>query len=280
LVTTWRFFLHKAGIETPRWLLSTSAVLGLLSFALSLSSHFLFRFQGRWLHSRFITERLRQWNFHQLLDGSFVALSQTDADKFDKELRGRWAKAKFEVFERAGTVDDFLNSEQFELFVEPSVCPDQHLGAQVLEAYRYLRLDYQVKYFSFKKDLLRTLDIWTNGLAKLALLAAGFLALGEVIILLIQRSDDESNLGWILGASALSAALISAAIRVVRSARAISEDTERYTSKWVRLKILAERFRRETAPNKQLECMVETERVCIEELREFMRTFSKSDYLL
>lgn len=280
LIATWRFFLHRVGVVPPVYLLWISTALGFLSFAMSLSSHFIFGFQHKWFHNRFITERFRQWKFQQLLDGEFVALSLTDPAEFERELSARWVTGKFDILAKPGTVNDFLNSEDFELFVKPSVCPDNHVAQQILAAYRDLRLDYQAKFFSLKRETLRSLDVWTNSIAKVSLLIAGSLALGEVILLLLHDVNEESTLGWLLGASALSAALISAAIRVVRSAKAISEETERYASKWVLLKILAERFRRETDPTKRLECMIETERVCVEELREFIRTFHKSDYLL
>lgn len=279
LIITWRFFLHTVGIITPIYLLWISAVLGFLSFAILLASHFIFKLPEKWLHNRFVAERLRQWKYQQLLDGEFVGLSQTDPPKFKKELEGRWEKAKFDVLEIAGTVNDFLAAEDFRLFVTPSVCRNNEAARQIFESYQSLRLDYQAKYFSFKKETLGTLDVWTNGLAKFFLLVGGALAVGEVVSVLAHTGEHESTLSWVLGASALSAALISAAIRVVRSAKAISEETEKCTSKWVQLKILSERFRNETDAAKRLECMVDTERVSVEELRGFIRTFSKADYL-
>lgn len=280
LIAVWRFALHEIGIIPPTYLLWVSGILGFVSFVVSLSSHFLFKFQDTWLHNRFITERLRQWKFQQLLDGSFVALQESNPDLFEEELRARWVKAKFTIFEMPGTMNDFVNAEGFELFVQPSVCKDPGLAQQIIEAYRYFRLDYQARYFSLKKEMLQTLDVWTNSIAKFSLLLAGLLALGEAILLLVHGAEQESILSWLMGAFALTAALISAAVRVARSAKAISEETERYTSKWVLLKILADRFRKESDPIKQLEYMAETERICVEELREFIRTFNKSDYLL
>src|SRR5205807_4955364 len=139
----------------PVFLLWTIAALGIISFGLALSSYLL-GFQGAWVNNRFITERFRQWKFQQLLDGSFVALSRTDLPRFEKELQARWARAKFDLLENEGTINDFLEAENFELFVRPSLCPDNDLAPQIADAYRYLRLDYQGKYFSFKKETLRT----------------------------------------------------------------------------------------------------------------------------
>jgi hypothetical protein len=280
LIAVWRFALHTVGIVPPGYLLWISGVLGVVSFLMSLSSHFLFKFQHKWLQNRFITERFRQWKFQQLLDGLFVALYETDPRAFEEELTARWVKAKFTILEMPGTINDFINAEDFELFVKPSVCDDEGLARQIIEAYQYLRLDYQARYFSLKKEMLQTLDVWTNSIAKFSLLIAACLALGEVILLLAYGMEHETTLSWVMGALGLSAALLSAAIRVVRSAKAISEEAERYTSKWVLLKILADRLRKETDPAKQLQYMVETERVCVEELREFIRTFKKADYLL
>lgn len=280
LVVTWRFFSHTQGVAVPNWLLWISAGLGFLAFSLALSSHFIFEFHDKWLQHRFITERLRQWNFQQLLDGSFAAMMKTDPIKFEAELKARWIRAKYDLLGKPGALDDFVNAEAFELWVTPSVCPDTTLADQIFEAYRLFRLEYQTTYFTFKKATLRTIDIWTNSFAKISLMVAGMLALAEIILLLAQSGSNESSLSWMMGAAALSMALLSAAIRVVRSAKAISEETERYASKWVVLKILAQRFRLDSDPSKRLECMIETERVSVEELREFLRSFAKSDYLL
>jgi hypothetical protein len=188
-------------------------------------------------------------------------------------------KARF-ILQKPGAVNDFLNAEDFHLFVKPSISSDRQLAKQIFEAYQHFRLDYQAAYFSFKLERLRTIDVWTTSIAKFSLMLAGLLALGEVILLLGDAGRRESNLSWLVGALALSAALISAAIRVVRSAKAISEETETYASKWISLKILADSFQSLTSHNKKLECMIETERICVDELRAFIRTFSKSDYLL
>jgi hypothetical protein len=236
--------------------------------------------QERWLENRFITERLRQWKFQQLLDGSFIELAQTDHPTFQLELKSRWTKVRFDLLETRGAMADFLNSENFELFAKPSVCSNGQLADEIFSAYLHLRLNYQAKYFSVKKESLVILDTWTNGLAKLSLVIAGLLAFGEVGLLLLQGHEHEPITAFMLGASALSSALVSATVRVVRSARAVSEETERYTSKWLLLKLVLERFKREREPAKRLESMVEAERVALEELREFVRTFRKSDYLL
>jgi hypothetical protein len=279
LIATWRFFLYRIGIQPPVLLLWVSGALGVLAFSMALSSHFLFKFQDTWLHNRFLVERLRQWKFQQLLDGELLLLSQTNLPEFDRELKARLIKAKF-ILQKPGALNDFLNAEDSNLFVKPSVCPDKRLAQEIFEAYQHLRLDYQAAYFSFKLERLRTVDIWTTSVANFSLLLAGLLALGEVILLIFEGGRQESNLSWLVGALALSAALISAATRVVRSAKAISEETETYANKWVSLKILGDSFKKATNSHRKLECMIETEKICVDELRVFIRTFSKSDYLL
>ena len=97
LITTWRFFLSKVGVHPPVYLLWGGAVLGCASFAMLLASHFIFRFQDKWLYSRFVVERLRQWRFQQLLDGDLIALSQSDPAAFERELTERWVKANFAI---------------------------------------------------------------------------------------------------------------------------------------------------------------------------------------
>jgi hypothetical protein len=240
LITTWRFFLGGLGLHVPAPLITTAAILALLSFVLAIASHVFWRGQEHWLKNRFIAERLRQWKFQQLLDGPFLMLTRTDSTRFRSELKSRWIRERFNLLETPGTMEDFLNAENFELFVTPSVCSDGALAQQVFDAYLSLRLEYQAKYFSSKKASLVVLDTWSNGLAKLALVIAGLLAFAEVGVLLLQSAGHESTLAFVMGASALSAALISATIRVLRSARAVSEETERYTSKWLVLKLVLE----------------------------------------
>ncbi|HEY5884016.1 MAG TPA: hypothetical protein VIT88_04980 [Pyrinomonadaceae bacterium] len=279
LIVVWHPFLVELSIKPPGWLRWAGAGAGILSLLISFTSRFVFRFQKKWLYGRYVTERLRQWKFQQLLDGVFIDLSLTEPHAFERDLANRWVTAKFEVMEKPGAMDDFLDAENFSLFVKPSVCERRELEQEVTAAYQTLRMDYQAKYFSFKKHVLEALDVWTNGIAKLTFLLAGLLALSEITIGFFETTENEI-LMLALGVSALSLALLSIAVRIFRSARAMSEESERYSSKWVRLRTLVERFQSETEPAKRLESMIETERVCVEELREFIRTFRKSDYLL
>jgi hypothetical protein len=279
LIVVWQPFLVGLEVNVPSWLRWAGAGAGILSLAISFICHFIFRFQEKWLRNRYITERLRQWKFQQLLDGELISLSVSNPKAFEMDVASRWAKAKFDFIEKPGTMNDFVDAENFSLFVKPSVWRDKDLTKQVITAYEVLRLDYEAKYFSFKRHNLETLDVWTGGIAKLTFLIAGVLALSEIVLGLVNGHDNESLFGF-FGVAAVSLALLSVAVRIFRSARAISEEAERYTSKWVRLKTLAERFRTETQSAKQMEVMIETERVCVEELREFIRTFKKSDYLM
>lgn len=280
LFTLWRFSALSAGFEVLPVFVWVSAVLGMLSFSIALTSYF-FHFQDKWLTSRFTTERIRQFIFHSLLDGSFIELAKTDKDLFNENLQKRWQKFKLNFVYKNGAMDDFVKAEDLKLFVEPNLSRNNELNLQIFEAYFDLRLNYQANYFSYKQRDLIDIDEWTKSLAKFSLLIAGILALAEIIILLIHDAGLEKQLGWILGSLAVSAALVSAAVRVFRNARAISEETERYISKWVMIKILSERFTsKNLSPDKKLEVMVESERVFIEELREFIRAFNKSDYLL
>ena len=280
LFTIWRYSALSAGFQVQNYFVWVSAILGILSLIVSIASYFL-RFQYHWLYSRFTLERLRQFMFQQLLDGNFIELATTNKEQFDLALTERWHKFKFDFVLKKGAMNSFTKAADFKLFVNPNLSGNSELSQQIFEAYFVLRLGYQEEYFSFKQEELIDLDEWTKSLAKISLLIAGVLALAELIILLIHNSMLEKQVGWIIGALAVSSALVSGGVRVFRNARAISEEAERYISKWVVLKILSERFSgQNSTPEKRLEVMIETERVCIEELREFIRAFNKSDYLL
>lgn len=280
IFTVWRFTSATAGYSTNSTAVWVIAVLGFFSFLIAIISHF-GKFQEKWLLNRFKTERLRQFKFQQLLDGKFMELSKNAPTKFENELQSRFTKFQQSYINELGSFGDFIDGENFQLFVKPNISSDVELSNQIFEAYYTFRLEYQFLYFKDKQKDLLFLDDSTKSIAKFSLLTAFLLALAELIILLIHNVDLEKKLSWIIGAFAISAGLLSAGVRVFRSAKAISEENERYTSKWVVLKILSEKFNHEkSTPEEKLQVMNETERISIEELREFLRTFKKSDYLL
>lgn len=275
----WRLGSMTIGLSFPHWMIWTSASMGALSFILALLS-FLFGFQKKWLYNRFITERLRQFKLQLLLDGNLVELAAASPEQFKSELIDRLKKFKFEFAYKGGAMDDFIEAEDFKLFVEPIAVKPGAVAQEVYKAYEALRLDYQVKYFKLKRNALIDLDEWTNGLAKFSLLFAGLLAFAELIVSLFVQGEFERKYGWYIAASAVSIGLLSAGVRVFRGARALAAESERYASKWIVLKILGERFRNPRSDaEEKLDIMIETERICIEELREFLIAFQKSDYL-
>lgn len=279
IIISWRLGWIRIGGDFPEWIIIISAILGALSFVLAITA-FILKLQDKWLYNRFVTERLRQWKFQQLLDGEFINLSKTNKSAFEEELQKRWDDLRFKFSFQRGAMDKFVMSENFELYVEPTPCTDVSLSKQIFDAYLDLRLDYQETYFSWKQNEFTTFDEWTKGLAKFFLLSAGALALAEVIILLLPHDSYYAKYEWMIGTWALIAAILTAAIRVFRHAKAFSEETERYINKRFLFKLLSERFKATNKPEKKLEQMIETERVSLEELREFIRTFRKSDYLL
>jgi hypothetical protein len=279
LVITWKLGMQITGVPFPKWLVWVSALAGTLSFALAVSSTLL-GLHSRWLVNRFATERFRQWKYQQLLDGDFILLSRSDPSEFASELKRRFDSLMFEFSNTQGGMNSFIKAENEGLYVNPSSCNDAAMLKSITEAYRQLRLDYEVRYFSLKQKSLQSLDDWSKSLAKFTLLSAAALAVSEVVWLMVHVDGGEDRLSWILGASAITAAIISAAFRVFRSAMAISEETERFFSKWIRFKILSERFLDDCSPDEALAVMKATEKTCVEELREFLRTFEKADYLL
>jgi len=280
IFTVWRFASTTAGYTININGILIIAILGIISFLIAIFAHF-WKFQENWLQNRFETERLRQFKFQQLLDGNFMELSKNDSVNFEIKLKDRFTNFQHSNINKLGSLGDFVDAEDFQLLVEPNDSSDVELSKQIFEAYFTLRLDYQARYFKEKQESLKTLDDWTKSIAKFSLLIAFVLALADLFILLSHNIELEKTLGWLIGASAVSAGLTSAGVRVFRNAKAISEETERYTSKWVLLKILSEKFNNKKATSQEkLQVMIETERVSIEELREFLRTFKKSDYLL
>jgi hypothetical protein len=287
ILMSWRLSLTSLSKHFPLWVDYIAALVGIVALTLQIVISGC-KAQSKWLYARFVAERTRQWKYQTLLDGDLISKLLTSADTFKKSLLDRWTLFKRGFEHGIGGMAKFMESSPFEFLVKPLPCPIA-LFEELKRIYQTFRLEVQIAHFVDRNLRLRGKDRWTDALAKSSLLASGLIAVIEACLWgshamgWINIHGEGSKLGIlvaVLAASALSFAVISAGIRVYRSASAITEERERYRFKELRLRRIEDRLRDESDPAKALLLMEEAETICTEELQEFLRSLSHADYFL
>jgi len=240
------------------------------------------RSHAKWLVARFMTEQMRLWHFQSLMDGAFIGAAAAAPDEFEKDRAVRLARFQSQTPNAVGAMSSFIDSESTRLFFEPSPYRDPSVADEVFRAYADLRISKQLAYFRLKKEEVATRDEWSEGLAKFTLFGAVLLSAGQ--LLLAWAGWGEAHPGQTMGtwmqAAALALVVLSAAVRVYRSALAVPVQREHYEGKWVRLVALQAQFEAARSQSAKLAVMGEFELVELEELRYFLRVMRKASFLL
>lgn len=286
ILLSWRLSLVALSKQFPLWVDYVSALAGIVALVLQIlisTSHA----RAKWLYARFAAELTRQWKYQMFLDGQFISKLPTSVEEFNSELADRWTLFRQRFTHGMGAVAEFMEASPFEFLVTTSTCSAGALFDEVRGAYQTFRLDVQTAHLADRNLRLRTMDHWTDALAKGSLVMSGLIAIvdaglwGSHAMGWIDIRADIGNLRTltaILAGSALSFAVISAGTRVYRSASAITEERERYRFKELHLRRVEERLKFESEPAKVLSLMKEAETVCTEELQEFLRSLMHADY--
>jgi len=281
---SWRLSLALLSISFPFWLELSSGVIGLIALFIQLYL-FLTDAHQNWLYSRYIAEKTRLWRFQILLDGEFVSKFLQSPASYQAELEKRWIVFKEQFNHGLGGMNEFIEYQPLELMIKPTSYTESKFLAQIKEIYLMLRIDVQSTHFGDQYARLSVVDSLTDSWAKVLLGTSGILAVFEACLLTFQAAGtfDSENFGFkiltaVMAGLSLTFAIVSAAIRVYRSASAIAEDRERYRSKQNHLKRIKDFFKEETDSSKILDLMTETEHACNEELQEFLISLRRSDY--
>lgn len=235
----------------------------------------------QWLTARFMAERIRQWHFQALLDGALIARSKSSPKAFEAERARRWASVLSIAPSAEGALNAFVDAQDLELFHAATESGDGKTDDEICRVYRELRFNKQQAYFQHKREAFAAKDEWSEGIAKWTLFSALVLAAVQLIVMWMQHGNPHAShdAGIWMSAAALWLVAISLAVRVYRNAIGITEQRERYESKFVRLVALRAAFESSPTMSAKRAVMQDVERLLIEELREFLRQSRKSSFV-
>lgn len=256
----------------------------------------------RWLEARFMTERLRQWQFQLLVrkGGEIEALlaSPNPAGQQAFEAsRKRWfaeflqehegkLEAQFTLL--AKDPDDF--SSDWLLNPPTPYSATSASLPHVFEAYHRLRFKHQLNYAAHKLSDSKDKPLWEflkwpvvrqEAAIRGVVSTCFFLALGcSAAVILNGYFDFKPHYAPLLGSATLVIAVVGVAFRTIQEGLGISKDIERYRDYRGKVRRLMFYFENTTDQQKRLDLMEEMELVVVDELRGFLRTHSEAAFLL
>jgi hypothetical protein len=298
-------------LQWPRYVAEGSAIMGVFSLMLGSVGALAGPSKRRWLCSRLMTERLRQFHFQTMV----CRLPEILASMKDSVARGKFLderRAWFAEYRLAceghlpaqlRTVLDDDAEENF--WLHPDRSRDSHLAsdatlATVFSAYRLLRFEHQVQYANyrlgtdeglFSSSATRQLELLRN------------VALLFILIIFVSNLALAALLGFgALFGSGLAAAAAGAqsgilttthmhvviiwlfigivAMRTLEEGLQPAREVERYTRYRSSMVALLRRFDAATDPREKVEIMREAERASYQEMRTFLRTHNDARYVL
>ena len=249
-----------------------------------------------WLYQRLMTERLRQFHFQTIV----FRLPELLASLDDQETAHRYESKRsiwFSSFlaEHGGKLgsrftallDGFSEPRLHEYQdVDEHVFENAALGS-IFEAYKELRIKHQLEYAN---QMLREQGDDERGMpakqqAALISSVAFFAIMLIFIIHLIIAISIPLSLEWAhsteLHTSAMWLAILALAAKALDEGWQPEKEIGRYSQYRASTKYIMERFEDDLTTDKErLRIMEEMERLLIQEMREFMRDYSNSRFVL
>jgi hypothetical protein len=268
---------------TPNFISIVIELCSLVGILLALLASRYGPFRRRWMKHRFFTECLRRWHFCKVIKGDEIDSSIKNSTARKRYLEKRYLQFEAFVEEFRGTVgqkmdrfiesgDDPLNEIPLAtLPVTPGVC------RELLEVYYVLRLNHQLEYTVYKlsvedRTFLRlSIDLLTRQTDYLAA-ATLFLAMGFSVVQLI------TSVAW-MPAGGVSLAILGVAVRAWRDGFALNEEKERYQDIRHRLERLVARWNNAANDMERFKVAEDVESLAAEELRAFIRTHERAQFL-
>jgi hypothetical protein len=234
----------------------------------------------RWLKHRFVTEVLRQWHFRRLLD---VDMLERAKDGSGQPLTPRNQELSALVHDLAGSVGEKMDAlSEFRRDplgpVPRARLPEApHVRAQLLDAYRALRLDHQRDFAIYK---LSTEDRTFAGLSLSALSTFTDQLAGTTLILALAFSVARLVVVFAWSPmAAVSLAITGVAVRAWRDGLALESERERYHEMLHVLELLTVRWESAESEEQRFLIAEEVERAGVEELRFFIRSHERAQFL-
>jgi hypothetical protein len=299
-------------VQWPGYVAGASAIMGVFSLMLGSVGALAGPSKRRWLCSRLMTERLRQFHFQTMV----CRLPEILASMRDSVTRGKFLderRAWFAEYRLAyeghlpaqlRTVLDDDAEENF--WLHPDRSRDSRLAASdatlatVFSAYRLLRFEHQVQYANYRLGTDEGL-FSSSATGQLELLRN--VALVFILIIFVSNLALAALVGFgaLFGSGAAAAAAGAqsgilttthmhvviiwlfigiVAMRTLEEGLQPAREVERYTRYRSSMVALLRRFDAATDPREKVEIMREAERASYQEMRTFLRTHNDARYVL
>ncbi len=234
----------------------------------------------KWMLARYKSERIRHWQFHQLLNGPYVESLTTAESAFE----AAWQDLLHDLDRGHPGMEAFIEHGTFHPALPPAAFQDEVVFRQAWKAYYDLRLTLQTDWFTQEKIRYEAADSRSESAARALVVTGAALTFFEAGLHFSGLGASHPEAAVWIPAGAIALLLLSAGVRVYRSASGISESAERYKTIQTRLLHFQEHLNpnapHSLSPEEVQDAMVEVERLCHAELVEFLRVSQKSDYLI
>ena len=283
ILVSWRLSLAQLSVPFPPIVDYIAAGLGIIALVIQICLS-IFRTHSKWLYARFAAECTRLWKYQNFLDGKLMSLLEESTEEFNEELQSRWVLFSERFKAGKGGMRNFIESSPFDLFVSQSIYSSPIIFEDARRAYQLFRIDVQTAHLAYKNESLKSIDSWTVAAARISLLLSGLVAISDACLMgatalgAINSTREWATFAAISASSALSLAVISAGVRVYRSASSITEERERYRFKQLHLQRIDDQMKPLKDQSQVLALMERVEAICTEELQEFLRLLSHADY--
>ncbi len=255
----------------------------------------------RWLESRFMTERLRQWHFQLLVrKGSEIEalLSQHTPKALEifKAQRKKWFDDFLHEYE--GKIDSRMDS----LVGDPDFSSDwlhhhptgfnnnSQALTHVFETYHRLRFNHQYDYATHKLSESSDRPFWQflkwplvrqesaiRGCVSFCFIAA---LLCSVVIIMNRYFEIKPRIAPYLGGATLGIAIVGVAFRTIQDGLGITKDIERYRDYRGKVRRLLLYFEETDDQHRKLRLMEDMEIAVVDELKGFLRTHREAAFVL
>lgn len=237
-----------------------------------------------WVLARYKAERIRHWQFHQLLSGPYLESLVGGPGSSTSQFDAVWRDLMDELNRGHSGLEIFIEHGMFRPALPLAAFADDALFRQAVRAYYDLRLKLQIDWFTQEKVRYEAADSRSEAAARALLVSGAALTFLEAGVHFTGQGAMHPALALWIPAGAIMLLLLSAGVRVYRSASGISESAERYKTMQMRLlhfgEILDPQAVHPPPQAEALEAMLDVERLCHAELVEFLRVSRKSDYLI
>jgi hypothetical protein len=294
-----------ATVTTPFWPQNSLSgfvslvieAMGMLAAIVAVGGLWHGNWKHRWLESRLMTERLRQWHFQILvhwgaqIENSCRGPKEIEAFKIERTRAFSAFLLDYEGHQDA-KLQALVDEPEEELWMHEA--PTSYSSsstplAWVFEAYERLRFRHQHGYAVHKLrestplsplSFLKWPPVCQKKLLGGASSTCFVVALLCSVSLLYCQAKALPNVGRGLGATAVLIAVFGAALRAIEQGLGINEEIERFSDYRSRISHLHERFKRTNDTKEKLHLMEELELASVDEMKSFLRTHYKAKFAM